>query len=196
MSAIRTILVSKLLNSLSFQVPSKSKIIRFIVFKPQANGPEGSAPKRSQRVRNRSSSGSAPNCLTEQVRMCDLPHTMGDFWTILPASSPPSKSRHRRAGASSFTVARVGNGNISAGSASILACVPSRRYREAPDAGDIVNVGGVNGHVRRSGRAARSPSIPRLVLRIKHMIHDRPSRHRGPLRPQPDRLNHLIGSEH
>jgi len=35
-----------------------------------------------------------------------------------------------------------------------------------------------------------------LVLRIKHMIHRRPSRHRGPLRPQPDRLNHLIGSEH
>ena len=35
-----------------------------------------------------------------------------------------------------------------------------------------------------------------LVLRIKHMIHRRPSRHRKPLRPQPDRLNHLIGSEH
>src|SRR5262249_44118059 len=38
--------------------------------------------------------------------------------------------------------------------------------------------------------------IALLVLRIKHMIHRYPSRHRGPLRPQPDRLNHLIGSEH
>ena len=35
-----------------------------------------------------------------------------------------------------------------------------------------------------------------LVLRIKQMIHHRPSRHSGLPQPRGKRVNHLIGSEH